>query len=294
MGYELYGVPYSSTGGSDGIAAASQALRECGLIARLAGLAEDRGELSLRLRDPGRGPSGLANEPGLLELIEATEIAVAATLDRGGRALLVGGDCPVLLGALSAIQSREGSCGLLMVDGHEDAYPPLASPTGEGSDSELGMALGLFDSELRPDLVERLPKLDADATALLGPRDGAELAENGVASLSERLLLHNDRRLIDGDARALTAAAVERVRAHSERWWLHLDLDVLSTVALAAIDYPQEGGLSWGKLVEVAETALAEPGCAGLSVVIYNPDLDPDRSHARAIVGFLAEALSFS
>ncbi len=80
------------------------------------------------------------------------------------------------------------------------------------------------------------------------------------------------------------------MREHSERWWLHLDLDVLSTAALAAVDYPQNGGLSW-QARRVFETALAEPGCARLSVVIYNPDLDPDRSAARAIVGFLAEVL---
>jgi arginase len=69
-------------------------------------------------------------------------------------------------------------------------------------------------------------------------------------------------------------------------WWFHLDLDVLSTDALPAIDYPQEGGIRWDDLDVVAAAALAA-GPAGWDVTIYNPDLDPDRTHARRIVRFI-------
>jgi arginase len=70
-------------------------------------------------------------------------------------------------------------------------------------------------------------------------------------------------------------------------WWFHLDLDVLSTEALPAVDYLQPGGLAWDELERVATTAIeAEP--IGWDVTIYNPDLDPDRAHARRIVEFLA------
>ena len=49
------------------------------------------------------------------------------------------------------------------------------------------------------------------------------------------------------------------------------------------------GGLTWQHLEEVVRGALRAGGCRGLSLVIYNPDLDPDRSQARRIVQFVAD-----
>jgi arginase len=76
--------------------------------------------------------------------------------------------------------------------------------------------------------------------------------------------------------------------ARTGHWWLHVDLDVLSTEALPAVDYPQPGGIGWERLELVARTALEVPGCAGVSVVIYNPDLDGGAAAPR-IVRFVAD-----
>jgi arginase len=82
-------------------------------------------------------------------------------------------------------------------------------------------------------------------------------------------------------------AAVEACSSLPKPWWFHLDLDVLSTAALPAIDYPQPGGLDWDGLSLLATTAL-QHGPVGWNVTIYNPDLDPDGTHADRIVRFLA------
>jgi arginase len=63
---------------------------------------------------------------------------------------------------------------------------------------------------------------------------------------------------------------------------------VLATDQLAAVDYPQPGGLTWEQLAEVTAAALATPGCAGWTVTIYNPDLDPDGAQAGRVVDYLA------
>jgi len=34
------------------------------------------------------------------------------------------------------------------------------------------------------------------------------------------------------------------------------------------------------------------PGCAGWSVCIYNPDLDPGRDSADAIISYITEAIT--
>ena len=62
-----------------------------------------------------------------------------------------------------------------MLDGHEDAWLPSQSPTGEASDSELAIALGLVTGGLPAPLDRLVPLLDGSDVALIGPRDRAEI-----------------------------------------------------------------------------------------------------------------------
>jgi arginase family enzyme len=114
-----------------GIANAISVFRGLGLAERLAKLGVgDEGDLALKRPSGVRGPSDLLNEAALDHLVETTHTTVHSIRDRGRIPLMIGGDCPVLLGGLASIGPRTGS-GLLMVDGHEDAWPPPLSETGE-------------------------------------------------------------------------------------------------------------------------------------------------------------------
>jgi arginase len=119
-------------------------------------------------------------------------------------------------------------------------------------------ALWLFDAGLSPRLRAVLPRIDPGDVAAVGPRDTGELA--GLPP----------------------------------PWWLHTDLDVLATGELAAMDYPQPVGLTWGQLAGLTAAALAADGCAGWSVCIYNPDLDPGRDGADAIISCITQAITAS
>jgi arginase len=284
----LIGVPANSSGTADGVARAPGVLRQRGLAAALARSPgfTDAGDLALPAPQPRRGPSGLLAEDALVAMIGRVREAVAATR-RGGRfPLLVGGDCPMIAGALAALQAERDEPGLLFVDGHEDAWPPRASPTGEAADCELGLVLRLFDDDLDPRLRGVLPRVRPRDVVAVGPRDVRELARAGVPSLAGRLgaLIRPAELTPDG-----LAAATAGLPAP---WWLHTDLDVLATADFAAVDYPQPGGLSWMQLSQVTSAALAADGCAGWSVCIYNPDLDPDRRGADDIIGYLTRAIT--
>ena len=285
-GAEVIGVPTNSSGTADGVALAPRVLRERGLAAALAGWLDvtDSGDLLLPPPMEHRGPSGLRNEDGLIALIQQVGAAVRAARQARRMPVLVGGDCPVLLGALAALQ-EETEAGLLFVDGHEDAWPPGTSPTGEAADCELGLALRLFDKDLSASLREVLPRLNSGHMAALGPRDEDELSRAGVASLAGRIGMLARPADLGSRTAELTRAAVA---ALPDVWWLHVDLDVLATSELTAVDYPQPGGLSWPQLDAITSTALAAPGCAGWSLCIYNPELDPARTDADRIVSHIA------
>jgi arginase len=290
---DLIGVPYTSAAQPGGIATAIQVLREAGLVEALGGGGvRDAGDLDLLEGNGVRGPSGLLNERALGRLVAATREAVAGSLERGRGPLLVGGDCPVLLGALAAGRNAQRNPGLLLVDGHEDAWPPARSETGEASDSEVGIALGRVASLPAP-LDELVPLLAPHQVAMLGPRDRAELDEAGVESLDgEVALFRDDAAVRTGGTQDSARAAIATLAAGSGSFWLHLDLDVLRTDDFPAADYLQSDGLTWQELHDVAATALTDPRCFGCSVVIYNPDLDPKRTSAARIVRFLSDLVS--
>jgi len=289
-GLALIGVPANSGGTAGGVARGPAVLRQRGLAAALArhrGLT-DAGDLVLPVPVPVRGPSGLLAEDALAAMIGQVADSVRAARGRGWFPLLLGGDCPVILGALAALQAGRDRAGLLFIDGHEDAWPPRASPTGEAADCELGLALRLFDPGLSPQLRAVLPRIDPADVAAVGPRDAGELAAAGVASLDGLLgaLIRPAELSADRYAAALAALPPP--------WWLHTDLDVLATGELAAVDYPQPGGLTWDQLTALTATALADGGCAGWSVCIYNPDLDPGRGGADAIISYITQAITAS
>jgi arginase len=290
--WQLTGVPYTSMREPGGIANAIAVLRQRGLAERIRALGvEDAGDLELDPPTGERGPSGVLNEPALVRLVEATRERVTEARERGLLPLLVGGDCPVLLGALTALRDVGGRPGLIMLDGHEDAWPPSRSETGEGSDSEIAIALGSVPG--LPSALERLlPVLDLSALAYLGPRDRDEIRAAGVESLGDKAAFFADGAQTSAglaSGRDQARAAVQSIA--SDRYWLHIDLDVLGSRSFDAVDYPQPGGLDWEELDRLGATAAREPGCHGASVVIYNPDLDPSREGADKVVAFLTRLL---
>ena len=292
MQVTVVGVPFNSSGLTDGVARAPAALRRAGLVAGLTARLEavDAGDVGFDPPTPERSPaSGLLAERALVSMVAGTRRAVADVLHAGRFPLVLGGDCPVMLGALAATRDRHGGVGLLMLDGHEDAYPPRRSPTGEAADSELALALGLADG-LPDGLAAVLPLLAPGQVGLLGPRDEAAIAREGVASLRGVVPLWSDVELVVRGPAEVAAQAARDVAAAVPAWWLHVDLDVLATAELGAVDYPQPGGLRWWHLRQMTAAALAVGGCAGWTVAIYNPDLDPDGGQAARIVDYVVGA----
>jgi arginase len=113
----LIGVPYNSAGRPDGVARAPAALRAAGLADGIT----DAGDVTFGPMILRRDPSGVIDEAALGAMTKRVGAQVADTLATGKAPLVVGGDCPVLLGCLRGAQRDPGGLGLLFVDGHEDA-----------------------------------------------------------------------------------------------------------------------------------------------------------------------------
>jgi arginase len=294
----MIGVPFDGMGRSPGQAGAPRALRAAGLPAVFGPGAAMEPDLVLPSPVPQRAAgSGLLNERALLQMAGALHRQVRASLSAGRFPFVYGADCSVLLAAVPALRDVAGRAGLLFVDGHEDATPMDLSLSGEAANMEIALLLGLTGERAPQPLRGWLPALTLGAIAMLGPRDHLFRQAANVPTVADRVWLRSADE-VSADPQGYARMAIEHVAAHASRWWLHIDLDVLARSDFTACGAPGEvslaGGLTWRQLTQISASALQDGGCAGWSISIYNPDLDPDRSTARRIVEFVAQVAPFA
>jgi arginase len=294
----MIGVPFDGMGRSPGQAGAPRALRAAGLPAVFGPGAALEPDLVLPGPVPQRAvSSGLLNERALLQMAAALHRQVRASLSAGRFPFVYGADCSVLLAAVPALRDVAGRAGLLFVDGHEDATPMDLSPSGEAANMEIALLLGLTGERAPQPLRDWLPALALDAIAMLGPRDHLFRQAANIPTVADRVWLRSAGE-VSADPPGYARMAIEHVTAHASHWWLHIDLDVLARSEFSACGAPGEvslaDGLTWRQLTQISTPALQDGGCAGWSMSIYNPDLDPDRSTARRIVEFVAQVAPFA
>jgi arginase len=283
-------VPFNAAGVPSGVTRMPQAIHAAGVEDRMPGPVTSTW-IPITGISATRGPSGLTSEDALTSMVADTATALSDAWRGGEIPLVVAGDCPALLAPLIAARGRGG---LVFVDGHEDAWDPHVTPTGESSDCEIGLALGLFGGPAG--LAGELPCLSADHLAVLGPRDQEEIADAGQPSIRDYVAHYRGgAQLAAEQSYAEIADAITASAATAEAgWWCHVDLDVLDTPSLSAVDYQQPGGLTWNQLERLTAACLRVPGCLGASVVIYNPDLDGGHAAGRIVdfIAFIRDRLS--
>ncbi len=190
----VIGVPTNSAGKTDGVAKAPTAIRHAGLVQALSRYCKvhNEGDVSFALPTKDRDPySGIIGYDAFTSMIHAVYKVVNNSINHDRFPLVIGGDCPILLGCLAALKEiYESRVGLFFIDGHEDSYPPHKSPTGEAADMELGFALGINCEHLPSNIVNGLqvPLVDARNVCMLGPRDRKYLQKQDIKSLSGKVI----------------------------------------------------------------------------------------------------------
>lgn len=288
----VLGVPLDSTGRFEGCQLLPGALRQAGLFA---GASIDAGNLQVTLAEPRRHPD--TNITASDDLLAASHVIADATHElaqRGLRPLLVGGDCSMLLGVMNGLRRHDPEVGLITLDGHFDMHTPATSETGDAADMEITLltdAASPFSS-----LDKTTPPLAWNRVAFIGPRDHDEMTNLGSP-------LPHDLRPAPyiADLPALTEMSIVSAAAGAAQYlrdtgatgfWLHVDLDVLTTADMPAVDYPQPRGLTWAQLHEATRLLVLDQDFCGLSIAVLNPSLDSDGTAVAATVEWLHTVLA--
>jgi arginase len=291
MGWVLVGAPLDCSGTNRGEARAPGVLRDAGLAQRTG--ARDAGDVDATVDDPNRDArTSVIGFEQIRRASKEIDSAVAAVLHEGGKPLVVGGDCTVLVGALAAAKEQLGRVGLAFVDGHLDFFGGETSPSGEAADMDLAFVTG-YGPEGLVDLAGPPPIAEPGDVVVMGHRaDSEEGGPREVDLVDERIQLVEAPAIRRGDPERLGRYVAERLEAQAGRFWLHFDVDVFDQEEMPAVTYPLPEGLGFEHSEALLRPLVQSRSVVGLSVADFVPDKDPDGRYARRLVDLVAGLLT--
>jgi arginase len=211
-------------------------------------------------------------------------------LGKGRFPLVLGGDCSILLGSALALRKR-GRYGLLFVDGHADLLTPASSLSGGAAGMDLALATGL-GPELLTDIESRKPYIKPEDTIIFGYRRPAPGETSPAAPQPPMGAFPLNLIQQQGIAQSARTAVAHLESLPIQGFWIHVDMDVLATEWMPAVDSPETGGMTPQELSTLLKVAANSDRCVGMEITIYDPTLDPAGKGADLIVNLLAEVFS--
>jgi arginase len=219
----------------------------------------------------------LTNEiSATFDVIRQTRAAVRETLDASRFPLVLAGNCHCAVGAVAALDS---DVGIVWLDAHADFHTPDSTPTGFFDGMPLALITGEGWAELRG-TIDGLRPVPEDRIVLVGARD---LEPTEEARLTASAIVRPHIGSLD--------AALDDLRARTNKVYLHIDLDVLDPSEGLANGWAVEGGLTADELESAVEAVRARFDVPVATLSAYDPTVDPE-GRIPAVAARLAALLT--
>ncbi len=190
----------------------------------------------------------------LVRMRERIEDAVRASDEP---AVVVGGDCGVALGAVSAIAGDD--LAVVWIDAHPDLNTPDSSPSGAFTGMVLRAIAGEGEALLRLEPAISPSRLVLVATRAWDPEEESFAAAHGITVLPAD-------HLASPDALADAVAATGATRAH-----VHVDLDALDPADIAGIARAVPFGARTAEVVASIRRLRERLPLAGATLTAFSP-----------------------
>lgn len=212
---------------------------------------------------------------------------------QGHFALVIGGDCSVLLGALAGARAA-GPLSLVHIDGHSDFRHPGNYDPEQSLGAVAGMDLALATGRGEPLLTQwpgiTTPLVQDAHVIQLGERENRDVdfawPDVNVTSMTR---IDVFEAISIGPLSTIERVLAALGQAPNQNFWVHLDVDVLDQYVMPAVDCPGSPGIPPDDLVCIMRPLIADPRCLGMTVSVFDPDLDPEGTFATTIVEILAQ-----
>lgn len=203
-------------------------------------------------------------------------------------ALVLGGDCSILIGIMAALKSK-GNYGLLFLDAHADFYEPEKSTTGEVADMDLAIITGR-GPEILSNIDGLQPYVKDEYVVHIGQRDREETKKYGSKDIREtNIKCFSLEEINSAGKEKITIEILDHIDTiQRDGYWIHFDTDVLNDTINPAVDYRIPGGLQFEESEHFISNFLQNVNVIGMSVTIYNASLDKTGSVAKEITNSLA------
>ena len=287
----LIGVPSSAGARRRGQERAPAALRAAGLLERLQaeGLdVADLGDLPAVSFRPDSEHPRQQNLPLVVDVALQTADRVNQAFASRRMLLVLGGDCSLSLGVIAGLLRDPLRLGLLYFDGDLDLNTPETTPSGVFDGMVMAHILGRGAPQLAG-IGPRRPLLSEGDVVLFGYD-----VESGRIDPPELEVLEHSRMsrwplaLVHADAAAAARDALLHLESRSDAILVHFDVDVMN---FPAADVPHPHGLDPESAFAALRVFVTAPTCVGVLVTEFNPERDPDGSHAEGLVHGLVEVL---
>jgi arginase len=293
----ILGVPSSAGAFAAGQERGPAALRDAGLVERLAAGDDvlDLGDLPEFGWRPDREQPRAQHAERVAETAGHVRDAVAGRLAAGCRVLVLGGDCTVGVGTVAGSRLSGGRTGLVYLDMHADLNVP--SSVVDGALDWMGMAHMLGVDGCLPELANLaspfVPILDASQVVVLGHEQG-QATDWELSVIAERSIAIVTAAELRSNPAAAARSALGAV-ADATRVVVHLDVDVVDFVdAPLSENTGRNVGVPLAAVAAALPELMADPRTSALTVTELNPvHAAADPGCLQRLVDALVAAIAF-
>jgi arginase len=272
----LIGTPSGAGACGVGQEQAPMALRAAGLLERLADAGfevDDLGDSQVIPWRPDRSRPEAQNLEAVVDVVRTTTTRVAAALDERDRTVLVlGGDCTVGIGTIAGVRATVGDIAVVYFDLHSDLNTPESATDGALDWMALAHMLALDGSEPRLTAAAgRVPVLRPEQVLLFAqnPRHATRFERGKIERLG---LARVSMEEVRADPERAAREALDLIASRSDRYAIHLDLDVVDFTDAPLSEHPsRNAGLKLDEMLRALKVFASDPRLVAITLTELNP-----------------------